>query len=150
MSIRTVAMVTLIVTSAAWVGRAVSQEPVDEAAANTSAAVEPPAEILADLVVTLQQVGGKVETFKEEIVRMELILGPSGRLDQVHLITKTGQEADTHIWYNMNNLVSLRYQFLAITGKGKVVVRSITPPQLKPTKDTVQRSVTPLDPEDYR
>ena len=121
----------------------------DPPPAQTSQAT-PAREAGADLVVTLEHVGGKSETFKDEVVRMELILASSGRLDQVHLITKSGAEADTHIWYNMDNLVCVRYQFLAITGKGKVSVRTITPPTVKPPSDSVKKDVVPLDPEDYR
>jgi hypothetical protein len=104
----------------------------------------------ADLVVTVEHVGGKVETFKDEVVRMELVLNSAGRLEQVHLITKSAAEADTHCWYNMDNLVCLRYQVLAITGKGKVSVRTIAPPAVKPPAETVKKDVVPLDPEDYR
>ncbi|MFH1417669.1 MAG: hypothetical protein ABII12_05205 [Planctomycetota bacterium] len=104
----------------------------------------------ADLVVTLEHVGGKSETFKDEVVCMELILGPSGQLRQVHLITKSSTEADTHIWYNVDNLVCVKYQFLAITGKGRVSVRTITPPAVKTPTDASKQEVAPLDPEDYR
>ncbi len=104
----------------------------------------------ADLVVTLEHLGGKAETFKDEVVRMELILDPAGQLRQVHLITKSGSEADTHIWYNVDNLVCVKYQFLAITGKGRVTVRTIAPPAVKTPTDASKREIAPLDPEDYR
>ena len=53
------------------------------------------AEVVSDLLVSIQQVGGKIEEFKDEIVCCELILDDAGRLDQVHLITRGGAEADT-------------------------------------------------------
>ena len=118
---------------------------------NTSPALAPAGQpSVSDLVVTLEHVGGKVETFKDEIARMELILSAAGRLDQVHLITQSGHEPDTHIWYNVNNLVSVRYQFLAITGKGKVTVRALTPPTLKPATEAAKKGIPVVEPEDYR
>lgn len=109
-----------------------------------------PEEVVSDLVVTLRHVGGTEEVFKDEIVRMELVLDIAGRLDQVHLVTRTGTEADTHIWYNMNNLVSVRYQFLAITGKAKVTVRALSTPKALETVDSPRDRVAPLKPDDYR
>ena len=105
---------------------------------------------VSDLQVTVTHVGGKVETFGDEIVRLELILDATGRVDQVHIIARSGTEADTHIWYNVNNLVALRYRFLEITGKSKVVVRAFAPPELARPEQSVRKKVVPLDPEDYR
>jgi len=105
---------------------------------------------VSDLLVTLEHVGGKVETFKDEVDRMELILDAAGKLSQVHLIIRSGPEADTHAWYNVNNLVAVRYQFLAITGKGKVSVRTTTPPTLKPPRDVLKKDLQAVEPEDYR
>ena len=120
-------------------------------APNTSPAPAPAGQpFVSDLVVTLEHVGGKVETFKDASARMELILSAAGRLDQVHLITQSGHEADTHIWYNVNNLVSVRYQFLAITGKGKVTVRALAPPTLKPATESAKKGIPAVEPEDYR
>jgi hypothetical protein len=104
----------------------------------------------ADLTVTLEHVSGKTDTYGPEIVKLELILDGLGKLDQVHLITKTGAEADTHIWYNVANLVSVRYRFLEITGKGKVTVRALASPVLKESEDRAPRPLVPLDPQDYR
>lgn len=119
-----------------------------ESPAGTAA---PPAdEALSDLVVTLAHTNGTVDKYQDEIARMDLILDQSGRLDQVHLITRTGPEPDTHIWYNMDNLVSVRYQFLAITGKGKVSIRTIAAPPTKASPDAQKRALEALDPEDYR
>jgi len=105
---------------------------------------------VSDLLVMLEHVGGTKETFKDEVERMELIVDAAGKLSQVHLITRSGNEADTHVWYNVNNLVAVRYQFLAITGKGKVSVRTTTPPTLKPPKDVLKKDLQAIEPEDYR
>ncbi len=113
-------------------------------------AAEPASQPSTDLIVTLQHVGGKVEVFKDEITRMELVLNNAGRLDQVHLILRSETEPDTHVWYNVSNLVSVRYQFLAITGKGKVTVRMMTPPKAKEAADDPRKNLSPLDPDDYR
>ncbi len=118
-----------------------------EAAAPAGASASQPS---ADLVVTLQHVGGKTEVFKDEIDRIELVLDAAGRLDQVHLILRSGSEPDTHVWYNVSNLVSVRYQFLAITGKGKVTVRSMSAPKIKAVPDDPRKTLSPLDPDDYR
>jgi hypothetical protein len=119
----------------------------DQAAAPSAAPASQPT---ADLVVTLQHVGGKTEVFRDEVTRMELILDSAGRLNQVHLILSSGPEPDTHVWYNVSNLVSVRYQFLAITGKGRVSVRLMTPPKAKETADDPRKALAPLDPDDYR
>jgi len=135
----TVILGSLLLTG--WTVRALSQETGDDRAPEVSA---------ADLEVTLEYVGGNVATYGEEIVRLELILDPGGRLDQVHLITHTGSEADTHIWYNMDNVVSVRYRFLEITGKGKVTVRTFTAlPRAEPSAGATKK-LHPLDAEDYR
>lgn len=104
----------------------------------------------ADLEVTLEYVGGKTATFSKEIVRLELILNPAGRLDQLHLVTRTGPDADTHIWYNVDNLVSVKYRFIEITGKGKVSVRTFTAPALREGTTGPPKEIVPLDSEDYR
>ena len=140
MTLRALSIGGLLVVSAVLLGQS---DPVP-----TSAPAEPA--MISDLVVQLVHVGGKVDTFKDEVDRLELILGPTGQLDQVHLITRSGFEADTHVWYNMSNLVSVRYQFLAITGKGKVSVRTVQPPTIPPQADTPRRAVPPIEPEDYR
>ena len=113
-------------------------------------AAEPASQPSTDLIVTLQHVGGKTEVFKDEITRMELVLNSAGRLDQVHLILRSETEPDTHVWYNVSNLVSVRYQFLAITGKGKVTVRMMAPPKAKEAVDDPRKALAPLDPDDYR
>jgi len=106
---------------------------------------------LSDLVVTVKPAGGgAVDVYKDEVVRLELILDSAGKLDQVHLVTKSGTEADTHIWYNVDNLVSVQYQFLAITGKGKVVVRGLEPPRVKESPQTRAKLLAPIDPDDYK
>ena|GEM_PF-3878388 len=140
MSAKTWAIAAATLLLAGWAVRAVSQETArpDEAVSH------------ADLQVSLEHVGGKVDTFADRIVRMELILDPAGRLDQVHLITRTGQDADTHIWYNVDNLVLVRYRFLEITGRGKVTVRTITPLPLAEPAPSSRKQITPLDAEDYR
>ncbi len=104
----------------------------------------------ADLVVTLEHLGGKIDTYGAEIERMELVLSWEGRLEQVHLITRSGSEADTHVWYNAGNLVSVRYHFAEITGKGKVAVRLMASPQAKDQGERRATEIAPLDPEDYR
>jgi hypothetical protein len=142
MAARITVIVGLIVGSVALVAQ--SQPSGDAAGVDE---VTPPT---ADLEVTLTHVSGQVESFRDELVRMDLIVDPAGRLDQVHLITKTGAEADTHIWYSVGNLVSVRYRFLAITGKGKVSVRTYTPPQVKPPADSLPHAVPAIEPEDYR
>ena len=119
----------------------------DKAVAPAAAPASQPS---ADLIVTLQHVGGKTETFKDEIDRMELVLNAAGRLDQVHLILRSGSEPDTHVWYNVGNLVSVRYQFLAITGKGKVTVRTMSSPKTRAVPDDPRKALSPLDPDDYR
>jgi len=143
MSSRCVFAMMMLAGLAAFVGSALSEERAKE---KTPPAQQKP---ISDLIVTLQHVSGKVETFKDEVARLELILDETGRLDQVHLIARTGSEADTHIWYNVNNLVSVRYQFLAITGKGKVAVRTLAAPKPK-AKIDFRKELQPLSPDDYR
>ncbi len=104
----------------------------------------------SDLLVTLEHVGGRIEVFGDEVYRLELILDASGKLDQVHLIIRSAEEVDTHVWYNVDNLVSVRYRFVEITGKGKVMVRTVTPPKIKPPTVTHKSEVPALEPEDYR
>jgi hypothetical protein len=103
-----------------------------------------------DLDVNVQLIDGTVISHGPEVSRLELILDAAGGLDQVHLVTRTGDEADTHIWYNVRNLVSVKYRFLAITGKGKVHVRSLQGPQLEAPEAARLQRVKPLIPEDYR
>jgi hypothetical protein len=142
---------TLVAASVMLGGLAVSrgQDDAPQAAGQAQPPGGPDA-ATADLLVTLQHVSGKSDQFRGEVVSLELILDAAGRLDQVHLVTRTGPEADTHIWYNVENLVSVRYQFLAITGKGKVSVRTVAPPPVRPPATPARPSVRPLEPEDYR
>ena len=137
MSIRIIIVALAALLPATVAVRALSQEP--QVAATPK----------SDLIVDIEHAGGKVDTFSDEIVRLELVLSRAGRLDQLHLITQTGPDADTHIWYNMDNLVSVRYRFLEITGKGKVVVRTFAAPRVE-TPAAPPREIPALDPEDYR
>jgi hypothetical protein len=140
MSVRSGFAVGAAVLLLGWVANAVSQE----------AAPSGPQDAKLDLEVTLEHVSGKVDHYGAEVVRLELILDATGRLDQVHMINRTGADADTHIWYNVANLVSVRYRFLEITGKGKVAVRTIAPPPVKEPLPIPRRRLDPLDPDDYR
>ena len=100
--------------------------------------------------VWLEHVGGKETVYDEQLVRMELILNGTGRLEQIHLILRSGPEADTHAWYNVDNLVSVRYQFLEITGKGKISVRTTAPPVLKDSESTPSKPIDQVLIDDYR
>ena len=68
-----------------------------------------------DVEVTVRHLDGKEETFKKEVASLELIVTPDGSIRYVHLILIGGTEKDTHLWYNYNNIASLRYRFLHIT-----------------------------------
>ena len=143
MTSRTLGLVPVIILAVGLLGRTETTPPLARATQEEDAPTH-------DLEVHLQHVTGQVDTFDRQIVRLELILAPSGRLDQVHLVTRTGSEADTHIWYNVDNLVSVRYRFVQITGKGKVTVRALQPPELQAPTDATRPLIRPLDPEDYR
>jgi hypothetical protein len=143
----------MLVVLAGWMGASTGQGAGQVAPSGGLALAADQAETPtpdADLTVTLEHVSGKTDTYGPEIVKLELILDGLGKLDQVHLVTKTGAEADTHIWYNVANLVSVRYRFLEITGKGKVTVRALASPVLKESPDQAPRPLVPLDPQDYR
>jgi hypothetical protein len=103
-----------------------------------------------DLEVTVQLMDGTKLSHGKEITQLELILDANGGLDQVHLITRAGAEADTHIWYNVRNLVSVQYRFLSITGKGKVRIRTLQRPELEAPEAAKLQRVRPLLPEDFR
>jgi hypothetical protein len=153
MATKALLSVGILVALAGWMGAPADQQAGPSAPSGGAASAADQAESPtpgADLKVTLEHVSGKTDTYGPEIVKLELILDGLGKLDQVHLVTKTGAEADTHIWYNVANLVSVRYQFLEITGKGKVTVRALASPVLRETPDRAPRQVVPLDPEDYR
>lgn len=83
------------------------------------------ASLPTDLVVEIRHLDGTVEKFGREVALMEIILGPASTIQYVHLILVTGAEKDTHAWYNYEQIAGFRYQFTAITGKGKVKIKQL-------------------------
>jgi hypothetical protein len=105
---------------------------------------------IQDIEVTIRHSGGTVETFGKEVVLMEIIVDPTGQIHMVHMILVGGTEKDTHAWYNFDNIVSLRYRFLHITGKGKVRIRQLQGLKLAPADASLKPTITPLEVEDYK
>lgn len=74
----------------------------------------------ADLELTIRHLNGSTESFSKELAELQIVVGSDSMVKYIHLVLVSGNEKDTHAWYNMDNIVSFRYRFLAITGKGKV------------------------------
>jgi hypothetical protein len=105
--------------------------------------------LLSDIEVTVRHLDGKEETFKKEVASLELIVTPDGSIRYVHLILIGGTEKDTHLWYNYNNIASLRYRFLHITGKGKVAIKQITPFESRPAPGIAEK-IPQVEVDDYK
>jgi hypothetical protein len=99
-----------------------------------------------DIVLTLTHRGGNVETFGRELIQMEFITQMDGSIRYLHLVLLTGEEKDTHAWYNFDNLTAVRYQFKAMSGKAKVRFRELKPFEMKNREDVLP----PLQLEDFK
>jgi len=112
-------------------------------------ATPPPAKMAKDLTVTVRHANGDVETYGDELTNLDLVVDEHGRLTFLHCVLISGEEKDTHVWYNMANLASVKYRFHTITGKSKVAVKRLKPLPVTP-KPGVPRKVDELDVEDYK
>ena len=114
-------------------------------------ALTPPAPAMPqrplDLIVTITLATGKAETFAREIDRLEIITGPGGAVEMVHLLLVTGGERNTHVWYNYSQVAKLSYRFVTFEGRAKVYVR---PLQASPTTRELSDRLEPLSPREFR
>ena len=100
-----------------------------------------------DLIVTITLATGKAETFAREIDRLEIVTGPGGEIEMIHLLLVTGGERNTHVWYNYGQVAKLSYRFVTPEGKAKVYVR---PLKASPTTRDLSDRLEPLSPREFR
>ena len=100
-----------------------------------------------DLIVTVTLATGKAETFAREIDRLEIVTGPGGEIEMIHLLLVTGGERNTHVWYNYGQVAKLSYRFVTPEGKAKVYVR---PLKASPTTRDLSDRLEPLSPREFR
>lgn len=100
-----------------------------------------------DIIVTITLATGRAETFAREIDRLEIITGPGGSVEMIHLLLVTGGERNTHVWYNYGQVAKLSYRFVTPEGKAKVYVR---PLQTSPTTRDLTDRLEPLSPREFR
>ena len=99
-----------------------------------------------DIALTLTHRAGNVETFGRELIQMEFITQLDGSIRYLHLVLVTGEEKDTHAWYNFDNLTAVRYQFKAMSGKAKVRFRELKPFEMKNREEVLP----PLQLDDFK
>ena len=102
-----------------------------------------------DIEVVIRHVDGSEERFGENVAQLDLVVGPNAQIEYVHMILVTGQEKDTHAWYNYRNLAGLTYRVLAITGKGKVKVKQLGSFDVE-ARTGLQTKIPLLSVDDYR
>ena len=100
-----------------------------------------------DLIVTITLATGKAETFAREIDRLEIVTGSGGAVEMIHLLLVTGEERNTHVWYNYGQVAKLSYRFVTPEGKAKVYVRPLQP---SPTTRDLSDRLEPLSPREFR
>ncbi|OVE75583.1 hypothetical protein BVX97_04135 [bacterium E08(2017)] len=86
----------------------------------TYALANPLASMRDDIEVTIRHTDGTKDTFKENMKEMQIIVGADSMIKYLHLTIIGDDEKGVHAWYNVDNIASFRYKFLAITGRGKV------------------------------
>lgn len=134
-----VCLIVLALGAAALIVTTASPPGADSGAAISS----------ADIEVVIRHVDGSEERFGENVAQLDLVVGPGAQIQYVHMILLTGQEKDTHAWYNYRNLAGLTYRFLAITGKGKVKVKQLGSFDVK-ARTGLQTKIPLLSIDDYR
>lgn len=100
-----------------------------------------------DLIATITLATGKTETFAREIDRLEIITGPDGAIELIHLLLVADGERNTHVWYNYGQVAKLSYRFVTPQGSSKVFVRLLR--ASPPTRELTER-VEPLSPLEFR
>lgn len=100
-----------------------------------------------DLIATITLATGKSETFAREIDRLEIITGPGGGIELIHLVLVAGGERNTHVWYNYGQVAKLSYRFVTPQGSSKVYVRLL---QASPSTRDLTERLEPLSPLEFR
>lgn len=106
-----------------------------------------PAQRPLDLIATITLATGKTETFAREIDRLEIITGPGGAIELIHLLLVADGERNTHVWYNYGQVAKLSYRFVSPQGSSKVYVRLLK--ASPPTRELTER-LEPLSPLEFR
>jgi len=102
-----------------------------------------------DLTVTVRHLDGQVDAYGSELTSLDIVVDSAGHPQYVHCVLVSGQERDTHVWYNFRNVASLRYRFHTITGKAKVSLKQVKPLDVQP-KPGLPRKIEPLGVDDYK
>lgn len=110
---------------------------------------EPANRPASDLTVVIRHLNGDTDTYAGELTDLDLVVDPTGRLQYIHCVLVSGTERDTHVWYNFENVSSVKYRFHAITGKAKVSVKQLASPTVK-EKPGLPAKIDRLDVEDYK
>lgn len=110
-------------SSGAWAAPAPAKPAKKPAPTAAAPAVKP----AGDILVTVATAGGTF-TYGGDLVSMDILVDDTGLIRMLHLIHVSGQEKDTHTWYNFEAVQRFSYRYFAITGKGKVRVKKIAPP----------------------
>ncbi len=105
--------------------------------------------LATDIIVTIRHTDGSVEEFSNEVAALEIIVAPNSMIEYIHLILVGGSEKDTHYWYNFNQLAGFKYQFKAITGKGKVKLKQLDQFVTTP-KTGLQSSIKLVEADDFK
>lgn len=109
----------------------------------------PKAELRNDIELTIRHTDGSTEKYGSELAELEIVVGPDSVIKYLHLVIVGGKEKDTHAWYNIENVVSFKYRFLAITGKGKVKLKQLDKFATKP-KDGISEQIPLQDVDDFK
>lgn len=109
----------------------------------------PKAELRNDIELTIRHTDGSTEKYGSELAELEIVVGPDSVIKYLHLVIVGGKEKDTHAWYNIENVVSFKYRFLAITGKGKVKLKQLDKFATKP-KDGIAEQIPLQDVDDFK